>query len=336
MRNKTKFHSQGLTLLEVLMVMVIISAFILFGVNYINQRTQEIRIDRTVSQMQQVLNAALSYYVDNGTWPCITNTLPAPLCISDGTPYELTVLQAGGKYLPATGFVSPWNGVTYKMSVPVTKSLFSVSVTLPTMANQWAIATYIAGKLPLAKIDATCLPPPAAPAATCSVTAYVGIPAQSLNNASAVNFSGLYHHGGCVPVPTCPVDNKTGTAMTPQIFVIPVSVSGVNDTGSNNVYPLTSFTAYAVGGTNTTPALCKDASSIGGDDCTDINGTSDVGVTKYWRACLQVVTSLGDVSTTRTDVAAASLWGQSVTLAAYTRCGISGEPAGSTFSVFGN
>lgn len=335
--------AQGFTLVEILLLMVILSSFIYMGTGYLQQRTLRLRVDKTAAQMQQILNAGMSYYVNMGMWPCAV----AGTC-------DLTTLQTG-EYLPAGTIVSPWGSNAYSTSVPLaTKALFSVSLTLPLMSNQVAIAAVIAGKLPLAKVT-TCV----AGVAGCTITAYVNVPGQNLSNATATNFSGLYHHGGCVPVPTCPVDKTTGVAMVPQVFVVPVSVSGVNDNGSNNVYPITSFTAYATGtppGTGTSPPLCGTAIDMTSADCTSTTagGGAPAGPYKsgddaayYWRACLQVITSLGNVATTRTDSVA---WGQQVTVAAFTRCAVTAgpvippstigqppaEPSGSTFSVFGN
>jgi hypothetical protein len=125
------------------------------------------------------------------------------------------------------------------------------------------------------------------------------------------------------------------------VFVVPVSVSGLNDSSGNpaatttNLYPISSFTAYAT------------AISAAGQDpvaCTDISGTTDTsGYTcgekvgdyfpalsqQTWRVCLQVVTQKGNVAQTNT-----SQWGNYVTLAAFTRCAIPGEPIGSNFNFY--
>jgi hypothetical protein len=105
---------------------------------------------------------------------------------------------------------------------------------------------------------------------------------------------------------------------------MPVSVSGVNDQGSNNIYPLSSFTAYSTA-PGAAPAACTGGTAVA---CTPINGNVPASG-MYWRVCMQVITEKGDVQATRTD-----MWGQSVTMAAFTRCSISNEPAGSTFSVY--
>ena len=146
---------------------------------------------------------------------------------------------------------------------------------------------------------------------------------KNTQNASNVNFAGLYHHGACVPVPSCPVD-ASGNTMTPQVMVVPVSVSGLY-TNSTDVYPISSFTGYAVG-PDANPGPC--VSGGGAPSCTvDISGPP---AASSWRVCLQIVTEQGTVTSS------SSGWGEKVTLLAITRCSISNEPAGSTFSVYTN
>lgn len=325
---KSKYLAKGFTLIELLLVMVIVSSFIYMGTNYLQDRTQQMRIDKTVLQMQQVLNAGLSYYVANGSWPTMAQ------------------LQSGSAYIPAT-FRSPWAGASYTVSS--TTQLFKVTIPLPAMKNQAAVSVIIAGRLPLSSMTAQCS---TASTAGCTVTASVNIPGQNLNNATAVNFAGLYHHGACVPVPKCPVD-ANGVTMTPQIFVVPVSISGVNDTDSTNVYPISSFTAYALGsGTppSGNPPNCNTADptpptriNTPNETCMSLNnnGYWEIGsASAYWRVCLQVITSKGDVSATNQGTSdfwsSSDYWGKYATLAAFTRCAISNEPSGSALVVYGN
>lgn len=321
-----KNSQSGFTLIEVLLVMVIISIIIYAGVNYVQQQAQSNRIARTSAQMQQILNAGLAYYVDNGKWPT-----------------QMSDLQT--KYLPAIAITNSWGQPYNIYSYPVNTTdprLFYVYTEIttaePTSATGSAVANAIAGLLPLSYVssDSGTPPDPAVGCTTgnCNVVAMVNIPGQNLNNANAVNFAGIYHHGACVPVPSCPVD-ATNTLMTPQIMVVPVSVSGLNDssgsTTSMNVYPISSFTAYARGNgdppTDKSPPSC-DNSTIN-LDCS-ASAVNDANAAAYWRVCLQVVTEKGDVQVpTRSDT-----WGQYVTLMAVTRCAPNNEAAGSTFDAF--
>lgn len=322
---------RGFTLIEILLVLVIISIIIWASTSYLQQRALQMRIDRTSVQMQQILNAAMSYYVFNGSWPQNASNDP-----------PLTILKSSG-FLPNINIVSPWGGQAYQASFTPQQFYVWTPVTVVSSSGAYAAASVIAGSLPLGYTstnsgsapttapDATT--PCQASSTTCNVVSSVNIPGQNLNNAQAVNFSGLYRQGGCVPVPTCPVDSFTGTTMTPQIMVAPVSVSGFNDQNQPNVYPISSFTAYAVGGKGSghTPATCGPKSSTNPDCSTNTQGNI---ATDYWRVCMQIITEKGDVQDT--NAGSAADWGGKVSLMAITRCAISNEPAGTTFNVYGN
>ena len=174
----------GFTLVEMLLVMVIISMIIYLGIGYIQQRTLSLRIDRTSSQMQQILNAALSYYVANGAWPAnLAALIPT--------------------YLPLTISTSPWT-TTYQ--VTSTSAAFYVAVQMPAMNSAPTIANVIAGTLPLAYTNTTfTTTAPAANACNtsggCYIVSMVNIPGANLNNVGVVNFVNLYHSGSCCSCP---------------------------------------------------------------------------------------------------------------------------------------
>lgn len=335
-------NGKGFTLLEMLLVMVIVSVIILMGTNYMQQKAQSLRIDRTAYQMQYILNAALAYYVANGTWPGasgswysvggssanpqkpITSILPSPLQATAATPGTPGYTGSIG-YLANTPILDPWfsygyfHGYNVDWMGIVPPNTFEVAVYMGNSTTQQAEANIIMGKLPFGYYDS----------GSGYLISYVNVPGQNLNNAMAVNFAGLYHHGACVPVPTCPNTTAGGGVTTsPQIFVVPVSVSGVNDPSSQNIYPISSFTAFAtaVSVAGGDPPACNAADAV--VPCLPISGNPPQTL-QYWRVCMQVVTERGDVETTRTDA-----WGNDVTLAAFTRCAISDEPSGSTFSVY--
>lgn len=344
----TQFKRQvakGFTLIEMLLVMVIIGMIVVMGLGYYQQKTLEMRIDRTAGQIQQILNAGLSYYVSNGHWPASLECLQG--------------IEANGstnctqQYLP-TNLISPW-GETF--TVTSTKSNFYVStpINADTPTNAAAQANTLSGRLALSYTanDDTATPPLAetCTGSTCYVVATVNVPGQNLNNASAVNYAGLYHHGACVPVPQCPVDSQ-GNAMTPEIITVPASLSGVNDMsvpqnsggsqtlGLKYLYPISSFTAYATSdnGTGTpkttNPPACTN-STFTTSSCTQ--NVSGEPASAYWRVCVQIVTTKGDVSKTNTGSQDAdTAWGQTATIAAFTRCVITNEPSGSNFNVYSN
>ena len=296
---------KGFTLIEIMLVMVIISVILYMSMGYLQQQTRNVKIDKSSAQMQQILNAGLAYYVNNGEWPAGGDSLA---CLQGtGAAGCLT------SYLPVT-MNNPFGGV---YSAAISNTNFSVSLAIPASLNVTgkAVAKMIAGRLPLASVDASGL----------VVTSYINIPAQSLNNSTSINFAGLYHQGACVPAPICPAD-QNGNPMEPKVIVTPVSVSGLNDPSpSTNVYPISSFSSYATALTadSGSPPACENATNS--PACPTVNTGAS-----YWRVCLQVISEYGDVSKTNPG------WGEHVTVAAFTRCAPTNEVSGSDFSVYGN
>ncbi|HLB42959.1 MAG TPA: type II secretion system protein [Gammaproteobacteria bacterium] len=317
----------GFTLIEMLLVLVIISVLFVMGMNYTEQRTTALRIDRTVMQMEQILNASLSYYVANGEWPYNLRCLQ--------TIDDEGLGQCNTRYLPGSTtnlIFNPWRALYTTGSPPGLPAVYYAVTSLPR-----AYAPAVAGRLPMgftlnAAADPLTIDPAtrqgACPAAgSCYIAASVTIPGQNLNNAAAINFAGVYNHGGCVPVPVCP----GGSTMLPQIMVAIGSASGFmgDVTGTDpNVYPISSFTAYARGGlgSGTLPPRCDDNFPAGAARrCVDVSGTN---ATDYWRVCLQLVTEKGSYAFTTN-------FAKGVTLVAFTRCAITNERSGSTYEVFG-
>lgn len=336
---------KGFTLVEMLLVLVVISSvlYMLFG--YVQQKALQMRIDRTSTQMQQILNAGLSYYVTHGNWPIPVAGTAVNITTTPGN-----LLQTQG-YLPSGITISsPWGGSDYFMYTDVANKLFyvytSITVGSATSGGASAAANVIAGTLPFAYASRTNGTPPVAGATcspanlTCYIVASINIPGQNLNNAGSINYAGLYRHGGCVPVPTCPRDPTTGVSLTPQVVIVPVSVSGLNDPASSAIYPISSFTAYATPSA-AFPVACTGSSTRPTCVAPNISGAA---ATSYWRACLQVVTEKGNVQTTNTSAASPGSgststgtdYGANVTLMAVTRCPIPNESAGSKFTIYSN
>lgn len=342
-RNK-KSHpllQKGVTLVEMLLVMVVISMIILMGIGYIQQRTFTMRMDKTTMQMQQILNASLAYWVAKGSWPP-----------------NLETLQSKG-FLPPkpVKIMSPWGTEYFVMPGPTSTvpPLVYVFTTVKAGSSTTAAANIIAGSLPMgyATTDtgAPMNPPTKADpcpsdATSCQVVAIANVPGQNLNNANAVTYGGVYHNGACVPAPDCPLDYSTGKPMTPEIMVVPVSVSGVNSncqgsscpvppTPDQPVYPISSFTAYV---TTVEPSLQPKAcqSDPGANDTCYQTSQGKDPFTKpgllFWRACLSVTTENGPVSW-GSDQTSAN-WGYYATVLAITRCSIPGEATGSSFNVW--
>lgn len=317
--------SAGFTLLEMMLVLVIMASIIVMVIGFATQKTDEIRRDRAVMQMQMIQNAALAFYVNNSYWPVNSDHL----CNSTG---DLSILQAQS-YLPSGNSNNPW-GKPYSIGCNITAGTFTVYSIIPSDAE----GMYVAGRFPFGQVNG----------ATKVVSASVTIPGQNLNNARSVNFASIYRSGACVPAPTCP------TNMKPSIMVVPVSVSGVNDTPTGctgtgktddltgctaNIYPISSFTAFAKGKGTTSdpddPSTLQDCSTGLAFDCkSSYSGlpTDEPAGTKYWRACLTVVTEKGIVPSS--DYPQGKMKGA---ILAITRCvpnNGSETPRGTDFSIF--
>jgi len=294
---------QGFSLIEMLLVMVIISVLVVMGLNYTTQKTDELRRDRAAMQYQQILNAALAYYIGTSatTWPSIAT------------------LKASG-YLPNITLNNPWGNVYASTTV---SNMYYVYSRIPSgntgRLNQ---GTILVGRLPFAFMTTNATPNTGqlctASSGTCYLAAGVTIPGQNLNNARSA--------------PTCPSGTKEDVA------VIPVSLLGLNDPSTPpnaTVFPLVGFSAYAYGAPGTPPgslptvannvADCYTPTSI--RVCQQTPGT-DLSGGRYWRVCLKVLTTKGDVAVTNPG------WGEYATILAITRCSPTAEPEGSDFNVF--
>lgn len=278
---------KGVTLIEMLLVLVIIASVLVMFASFMQQKTDELKRDKTAMQMEMILNAGLAFYLNSN--------LPSQW------PTNLAALQPPNNpsYLPAT-FNNPWGQPYTAQQNPNNAALFQVSTTIPGGVTADTTAQLIAGRLPLATCQTvTTVPGCTAGAAQAQVTASVPVPGQNLNNARAVNFGSLYTVNGCVPKPFCPLN------MTPEIFVVPVSVSGTNDqsgqialpAAAQNVYPISSFTANAIDlGVNATGPNCGNTNP---NMACNWNGTGGGGTqpsaSGFWRVCLSVTTEKGAV-----------------------------------------
>ncbi len=304
---KLQRKQKGFSLLEMLLVLAIIGGAMVMLINYSANKLQQMKLERATLQIQQILNSALTYYVNNSKWPscaalnssCVLMTqgyLPAPVgSASLQNPYGSAIL------IGSTGATPNAAQFYVASNVGNAANALSVAGRLPlgiiTTLGNWTTGTSSGGTSVAVNTTGTY--------AVGSVT----IPGQNLNNARAINFAGIYRSGACVPAPKCP------EGMMSQIYVAPVGVSGINDAPSScsdsscvaNAYAITSFVAFARGGDttktrpiNASPYDCAlenestPASCIGthGDD-TMI--TRDPNTNEYWRVCLNVVTEKGNV-----------------------------------------
>lgn len=287
-----QYRPKGFTLVEMLLVLAIMSTVLVAILGYTTQKSDEMRRDRTVMQVEQILNAGLSYYLSFGAWPTKVADLQTKLFLPSGT-----IRNAWGQ-----SFTIGDNG-----STPGSGTLFSVCTTIQG-TQSFSASTIIAGRLPLASATKggsssdPCPNTTGTPIAcsagdqTCTITSSVNIPGQNLNNARSINFAGIYHNGACVPAPACP-----NTTMLPTIMAVPVSVSGINDSSApTTIYPLSSFTAYVIGtsASDDTPTG-KPGDCVNGTptDCYfEQGGTKLSSSGKYWRVCMRIITEKGTIT----------------------------------------
>lgn len=363
MKQFSQYKVNGFTLLEMILVAAIIGGM-LFSVSiFLQGRTQTIRIEKNVKDMKYILSAAMMYYANNpisgttGGWPpaAVGSSAAANAlnCLKGVNSSDVTGCATPAiPYLSRSISKNPWNqfyraGVGSADTYTTSPSYFVWTAIQGRAGLTKVIADAIALRIPPAytSTQAPTTSPTGAPVpptdsspcdnstTTCYVVAYVTMPSVEIpigsDDSGIINFVGLYRHGGCVPVPTCP-----NSYDEPQIFVAPVSVSGVND-GPTIHYNLNSFTAYAkdkqIVTTTAGPVNCDGTpyNPAPPTACNPQGGT--LGVTKYWRVCLQIVTDKGLVS--------GNQYGQYVTLMAMTRCSpAAGEVSGggTPFTIFGN
>lgn len=313
---------KGFTLFEMLLVLVIVSSLLIVGLNYTTQKSDDMRRDKTVLQIEQILNAGMSYYVNNSQWPGQTTNAT---CGVTGTGAAWNTLSSATTSLvpnyipPLSNFNNPFPTTTasaYQFNC-IAQGSFYVATQMNTAAN----AALVAGRLPMGyrttALSALTTSPPAActTGANCNfVVTSVNIPGQNLNNARSINFAGIYHNGACVPKPSCP------SGMTPQIFTSVSGASGTNDP-SLNVYPISSFSAYAADSTST----CASGATVA---CPAVTGVT------YWRVCLDVWTEKGSIYANNGGTGANSP-GANQTILALTRCAPTNEsPAGTPIGVW--
>lgn len=317
-------RQRGVTLLEILLVIVILSAMTFLAIGYLQSRTQQAQINRATLQLQFFINAATAYYVNNGFWPGVPSSSAGYTCMQGAG-----ASPCNTKYYDSS-IRSPWGTTFSTLWRSTSPNIFFFILPVSAGSATTSVAKTIAAKLPMANTTAdpvNLTAPCAANATTCYVYVFATMPEQR-NNDGAVTFTSLYRNGACVPVPTCPLD-KNGNAMTPQILVAPASVTGTFDQNSNNLYPISSFTAYATaqGTGSNTPACNASGTNICYSDVS--NGTTLTG--NFWRVCLQVQTSRGEVSWGSMGSANS---GQNKSILAIIRCVPNNERVGSSFDVF--
>jgi prepilin-type N-terminal cleavage/methylation domain-containing protein len=152
------FKRNGFTLLEMLLVTAIMGVILVMVIGYVTRKGEEFRRDKAVTQIQQTLNAGLSFYTDNGRWPyCGVAGCKLQSEKNEGPgkkPYIYELAENG--YLPDMHILNPWGGeINYSptaadSSSPDFYKNFAVCITIPASDSAMITANSIAGRLPMA------------------------------------------------------------------------------------------------------------------------------------------------------------------------------------------
>lgn len=278
--SKLSFHAarlakqSGFSLLEVMLVSVIMISFAVMMINYSRSKAFNARIDRAAAQIQQILQAASSYYVDNSVWP----SCGSGASDTSTNTCQIHALIAGG-YLPApqaSVFNNPWgNPYNTAWSTALGQAfVLSTDVSSPTIAN------VLRGLLPQATVNDT--------APTVVITS-IDVPGYNYNAAQNLKNGQIYNSGACVKVPPCPI------GMQAQVALMPVVVSGTVSGTDSKIYDLQSFYAYAEGGNtgSVAPNACSSdtTTSVGPSNETCPMSKNQT----YWRACVAGQTDSGSI-----------------------------------------
>lgn len=222
--------TKGFTLIELLLVIALIAAMTVSGVAFYRQRTTQLKIEKTSLQMQQWLQAAMAYYVDNGAWPADASAL-----------LEDPSNPAVSYYLPDSIKTNPW-GYDYSIEPIQDNRLIKVSVNVPDydQGEPLAYAQRIAARLPNADASLVASKP--------LISAEVNIPGEVSN--SGTKIIGIYK----IPVPVAsdykvpkPSEQQCPTAtMTANVYYSLAALKNINVVGHQ---------AFSIGSIDSEPGI---------------------------------------------------------------------------------
>lgn len=143
-----KTCKQGFTLIEILFVIAILSVLASLGISVLQQRAQQLKVERTALQMQQILQAGMAFKADaaDQKWPDCGGSL-------SGQPMTANF----DKYLPVNVLTNPWGTAQNTFCYPMEGGKkFRVLTTVPSVK----IVDQIKALLPNAGIpDSQTIPP---------------------------------------------------------------------------------------------------------------------------------------------------------------------------------
>lgn len=214
-----------------MLAIVIIATITAFSISIFQQQAVNSQIDKTALQMQQWLEAAKAYYVDNGNWPDGNNFTGEGTGLScTGQTIDPTILLLEGKCGPLaennkiyiqSGISIENNawGQTFQLLPPAgqtteNSAMFQVVSNIPgNLKNAYAIAERLASRLPNAVVNMMVLNEPITVSAGVTIPGSAstgGVLIQSLQSLSCDRTTSPC---GTITKPTCPGN------MTPNIYL---------------------------------------------------------------------------------------------------------------------
>lgn len=198
--NLLKTHQSGFALIQLLFVIVVLGAILVLTMNAFQQRTRNLKIQKTAFEIGQIQQAAYNYFTDNNCWPNTT------ACAKNAPNFK--------SYLPQAIVNNPW-GKPYRYQVdPANATNFMVTNALP---DQRA-AQQIIDLLPDAILN---------PANTQEVTANIGATLTQRPIIQYIGGSAILHNNQCGPDGNGTVGNYCAdrTLPNPFSFTCPVGWS---------------------------------------------------------------------------------------------------------------
>lgn len=225
---------RGFTLLELLLVISLIAVMTMVGMSAYQLQMRNFNIDKTSLQMQQWLQAGMSYYVDCNAWPANTALLMGqqPLPSTCGAKAGQLI-----QYLPAGSDTDgPWNSNKYVVVTAPSSEYFEIQTTLKNLGsrkNAETIGQSIAARLPNAQANYAQLSQEE------NIVAQVNIPGQALDSSNLI-IEGIYYltTTNATPIKTVPIPQNCPVGLVPSVYA---SLGGLEppvapDSGSNVLF----------------------------------------------------------------------------------------------------
>lgn len=224
MQNK---HS-GFTLIELMLVVAIIASISVIGVFAYKQQLVNFQVDKTALQMQQWMEAAVAYNVNNnGSWPAIPSPAPAG-CTSINQILEATpTSNPCNAPIPVITYIAvgsidndSWGKNSFSLS-KISDALFQVSISNVPDQN---IANRIAARLPSALVSGTSAPYTVSAQVTASNLASSTGGMSIVHMATDVPSNTVITPGPITPQnpwPSCPAGTSVHLYVAPSYFQPP-------------------------------------------------------------------------------------------------------------------